>query len=206
MNESRIISTEDEVTTTMALKLLKNGGVISIPTDTVYGIVCEVFNSVAIEKIYTIKGRESSKALPILIGEIKQLDLIAKPLNFNAQKLADFFWPGALTLIVPGQPNLPHQLSPFSKIGVRMPNHAWLLNFLIKSGPLASTSANLSGNPEAHSALEVEEQLAGKVDLIIDGGRISRSIPSTIVDCSSSEIKVIREGPISADLINQIFK
>lgn len=206
MNESRIISIKEKLAIPMALNILKDGGVIAIPTDTVYGIVCAVFNSEAIERIYTIKGRESNKALPILIGDIKQLNLIAKPLNPQAQKLIKYFWPGALTLILPSQPNLPKQLSPFPTVGVRIPNHAWLINFLLKSGPLASTSANLSGHPEAHSALGVKKQLVGKVDLILNGGISPHSIPSTIVDCSSPEIRVIREGPISSDSINQIFK
>jgi len=204
MEESRIISIENGKADTIALQILKDGGVISVPTDTVYGIVCEVFNPSAIERIYAIKGRESNKALPILIGDIKQLDIIAMPLNFRAQKLAQHFWPGALTLIVPCQSNLPHQLSPHPTIGVRVPDHAWLRNFLLKSGPLASTSANLSGKQEAHSALEVAEQLAGNVDLIMDGGTSSQSIPSTIVDCSGPDIKILREGPISSVSIRRL--
>lgn len=204
MEESRIISIDYKEVIPVALNILINGGVISVPTDTVYGIVCDVFNPSAIERIYAIKGREVIKALPILIGEIRHLDNITIPLNVHAQKLAQHFWPGALTLVVTSQPNLPRQLSPYPTIGVRMPNHDWLLNFLLKSGPLASTSANLSGSPEAHNALEVAQQLVGNVDLIVDGGASSHPIPSTVVDCSGPEIKILREGSISSALIREL--
>ena len=204
MEESQIISIDNKEVIPLALNILKNGGVISVPTDTVYGIVCNVFNPGAIERIYAIKGREVIKALPILIGEIRHLDNITMPLNLLAQKLAQHFWPGALTLVVPSQPNLPRQLSPYPAVGVRMPNHGWLLNFLLKSGPLASTSANLSGSPEAHNALEVAQQLVGNVDLIVDGGASSLPIPSTVVDCSGPEIKILREGSISSDMIREL--
>ncbi len=182
-----------------------NNGVIAIPTDTVYGIACVAFNTTAIERIFSIKSRAVTKALPILIGNLEQLEQVAQPINKNAEKLVKTFWPGALTLVVFRKHNLPENLSPYPTVGVRMPKHAWLIELIKNVGPLATTSANLSGQPEAHNALEVAQTLNEKIDLIIDGGQSAVTLPSTVVDCSGSEIKILREGPIkSAAILNLI--
>jgi L-threonylcarbamoyladenylate synthase len=191
---------------TKATDVLINNGVISIPTDTVYGIACLAFNSDAITRIFSIKGRESTKALPILIGSIEQLEQIAQPINKNAEKLIEAFWPGALTLVVLRKQTLPENLSPFPTVGVRMPKHPWLIKLINKVGPLAATSANVSGHPEALNALEVAEELNGKIDLIIDGGQSSSILPSTVVDCSGPEIKILREGLIKSEMIVNFLK
>lgn len=178
-----------------------NNGVIAIPTDTVYGIACLAFNSKAIDRIFSIKGRDSTKALPILIGSFEQLELIAQPINKNAEKLVKAFWPGALTLVILRKHTLPENLSPYPTVGVRMPKHLWLIKLIKKVGPLATTSANLSGHSEALNALEVAEALNGKIDLILDGGQSDSTLPSTVVDCSGPEIKILREGPIKSEMI-----
>jgi len=190
----------------MAAEVLTNNGVIAIPTDTVYGIACLAFNSLAIERIFSIKGRDSNKALPILINNIKQLELFAQPINKNAKKLIESFWPGALTIIVLRKHTLPENLSPYPTVGVRMPKHPWLINLIEKVGPLAVTSANLSGHPEACNAQEVDEELNGKIDLIFDGGQSTLILPSTVVDCSGPEIKILREGPIKSEMITTILQ
>jgi len=201
MSIPNIISIESKQAIKTSLRFIKSGGLISVPTDTVYGIVCDAFNPAAIEKIYFIKGRNFSKPLPVLIGNLAQLEIIVPPLNAFALKLVKEFWPGPLTVIVPRLPSVPSQLSTNPTIGIRMPDHGWLLKLLSASGPLASTSANLSGNPEARSAFEVLGQFGKKMDLIIDGGPSSQQNPSTVVDCSSHDINILREGPISSDSI-----
>jgi L-threonylcarbamoyladenylate synthase len=196
-----IISIDNPEAITNAVNMLLNNGVIAFPTDTVYGIACLAFDSKAIEKILSIKGRDSNKALPILIGNLEQLDLIALPINENAKKLVREFWPGALTIIVKRKPTLPENLSPYPTVGIRMPKHHWLIKFIEKVGPLATSSANLSGQIEAHNAMEVADALNEKIDLIIDGGQSPLALPSTVIDCSGPEIKILREGPITSDEI-----
>jgi L-threonylcarbamoyladenylate synthase len=200
-----IISIDHPEAINKAANVLLNNGVIAFPTDTVYGIACLAFNSDAIERIFSIKGRDSNKALPILIGNLEQLGLIAMPINEKAQKLAKEFWPGALTIIVMRKPTLPENLSPFPTVGIRMPKHIWLIKLMEKVGPLATTSANLSGQIEARNSMEVAEALSNKIDLIIDGGQSPLTLPSTVVDCSGAEIKILREGPITSEEIYNLI-
>jgi L-threonylcarbamoyladenylate synthase len=206
MPKSIIIPIDHPEAINKAADVLINNGVIAFPTDTVYGIACLAFNPNAIERIFSIKGRDSNKALPILIGSLEQLDLIALPINIKTYKLVKKFWPGALTIIVMRKPTLPKNLSPYPTVGVRMPKHTWLIKFIEKVGPLATTSANLSGQIEAHNAMEVAETLNQKIDLIIDGGQSPSALPSTVVDCSGPEIKILREGPITSEEIINLLK
>jgi L-threonylcarbamoyladenylate synthase len=184
-----------------AHKWLTQNGIIVVPTDTVYGITCSAFKSQPIKNIFSIKGRDANKALPILIGNIGQLELVALQIQQKARMLIDAFWPGALTIIVTCNPSIPKILSPYSSVGVRMPNHPWLLELLCEIGPLATTSANASGKPESRNVKEVVDALDGKVDLIVDGGQSGSALPSTVVDCQSDEIKILREGPIKSSEI-----
>jgi len=186
---------------TIISKTLSEHGVIAVPTDTVYGIGCLVQDEKAIDRIYEIKGREQSKAIPVLIGNLEQLHEVATEWSPTAQKLIDRFWPGALTLILKRQPTLPVNLTPNPTIGVRMPDHGWLRDLITHTGPQAVTSANLSGDPEARTAEEVSRQLGNKIDLIVDGGECAGGTSSTVVDCTKDPIQILREGAISADKI-----
>jgi L-threonylcarbamoyladenylate synthase len=206
MSKPLIISMDYPDAINKATDVLLHTGVIAFPTDTVYGIACLAFNSDAIERIFSIKGRDSNKALPILIGNLEQLDMIALPINEKAKKLVKEFWPGALTIVVMRKPALPENLTPYPTVGVRMPKHAWLLKFIEKVGPLATTSANRSGQIEAHNATEVAEALDEKIDLIIDGGQSPLALPSTVVNCSGPEIKILREGPITSEEIFNLIQ
>jgi L-threonylcarbamoyladenylate synthase len=120
-----------------------------------------------------------------------------------ALTLAAHFWPGPLTLVIPKHPDLPEAVSATSTVGVRVPDHAAARALLQASGPLAATSANLSGQPSPSTAEEVRAQLGGRIPLILDGGRTPGGVPSTVVDCLGAEPKVLREGPISSQ---EIFK
>jgi L-threonylcarbamoyladenylate synthase len=205
MPQPSIISINHPEAIKKAANVLLKNGVIAFPTDTVYGIACLAFNSDAIERIFSIKGRDSNKALPILIGNLEQLGLIAMPIDEKAQKLVKGFWPGALTIIVMRKPTLPENLSPFPTVGIRMPKHIWLIKLIEKVGPLATTSANLSGQIEARNAMEVAEALSNKIDLIIDGGQSPLTLPSTVVDCCGPEIRILREGPITSEEIYNLI-
>ena len=181
--------------------ILSKHGVIAFPTDTVYGIGCLARDTEAIDCIYQIKGREQSKAIPVLIGNLQQLSMVVTEWPQTAQRLIEQFWPGALTLILQRQPTLPANLSPSPTIGVRLPDHPWLRDLIQHTGPLAVTSANLSGYPEARTVEEVSRQLKNTIDLIVDGGECAGGIPSTVVDCTRDPIQILREGAIPVDEI-----
>ena len=197
--KTRLISGDDPEAISLALSILKSNGLVAFPTDTVYGVACNVFSIKGIEKLYIAKGRDSMKAIPVLVGDPGQLDLVTSTPNQVARRLAAHFWPGPLTLVVPRHPSLPDALSPTPTVGVRMPDHRLALALLSQSGPLATTSANLSGGLNPLSAQEVQAQLEGRIDLILDGGICPGGTPSTVVDCTSDALLIIRQGPLTLD-------
>ena len=180
-----------------ALKVLKQGGLVAFPTDTVYGVGANVFSAESIEKLFTAKGRDAAKAIPVLIGDPSQLAQVSSTPGETALRLAMRFWPGPLTLVVARHPSLPAILSPLPTVGVRMPDHAVALAILRQSGPLAVTSANLSGGPNPSSAEDVLAQLDGRIDLVIDGGLCPGGLPSTVVDCTADDLRILRQGPLT---------
>jgi L-threonylcarbamoyladenylate synthase len=180
-----------------AVDVLRNDGLVAFPTDTVYGLAAPVNNAESIDRLYVVKGRNNTKAIAVLLGDRNQLSEVAIDLSAPAQKIARDFWPGPLTLIVPRHPSLPDILAPLPTIGVRIPDHPIALAFLNAAGPLAVTSANISGANNTLTARQVMKQLKGRIHLIIDGGRSPGGIPSTIVDCTTPELEILREGPIS---------
>ena len=182
-----------------ALQLLQGGGLVAFPTDTVYGLGASLNNPTSIALLYQVKDRQTSKAIPVLLGSSADLELVAEGVSEIARRFAERFWPGPLTLVVPRRPDLPEMLSPGPTIGVRMPDHPLALALLRQSGPLAVTSANLSGEASAVTALEVLAQLEGRIPLILDGGRCPGGSPSTVVDCTGSGLLILRQGPISLD-------
>jgi len=189
-----------------AADIIQKGGVIAFPTDTVYGIGVSAFDGKAIDKIYEVKGRPHIKAVPILLGDAVDLDQISLPLTPAVLRIISKFWPGALTLVLPASPGLPKNLSPTPTVGARIPNLDQIRNLLRATGPLAATSANLSGEPSAQTAGEVLQQLDGRIDLILDGGTVQGGQASTVLDCSGGNLKILREGPISLESILRELK
>jgi L-threonylcarbamoyladenylate synthase len=181
-----------------ALAILKSGGLIAFPTDTVYGVGTLAFDGRAVESIYSAKNRPLEKAIPVLIADIEDMEKVGMDIPQTAYKLASRFWPGPLTCIIPKKPTLPEVVSATNTVGVRVPDHEVARALLRAAGPMAVTSANISGQQSPSSAEEVYAQLSGRIPLIIDGGITPGGIPSTVVDCSTSELKILREGPISA--------
>lgn len=200
--KTRIIEQTSNIAFHEALDAIRNGGVIALPTDTVYGIACSVSYPKAIQTLYEIKIRESIKAIPVLIADLDQIGQVANNLNGNAQKLAESFWPGALTIIVEKNGLLPANLTIHPTVGIRMPDHDWLRALMRETGPLAATSANISGESSPSTAIQVLTQLEGRVDLIIDGGECKGGISSTVVDCSNEEIIILRIGGITPEEIH----
>lgn len=186
-----------------AVDVLQHGGLVAFPTDTVYGLAALPFKGEYVEGLFSAKGRSNARAIAILIGDYDDIKKVVELFDETSNRLAHIFWPGPLTLVVPKIAELPGELSQDGTIGVRMPDHPVALALLRKAGPLAVTSANISGQENANTAEEVSRQLNGRVHLILDGGRSSGGIPSTVVNCTSSTLSILREGPISLEAIKE---
>lgn len=197
-----ILSTGDPQAITTAITVLQQGGLVAFPTDTVYGLAAGVENTRGIQRLYEAKARSVSKAIAVLIGEPDQLGMITPGLPPAASRLAARFWPGALTLVVTKNPTLPDNLSPLPTVGVRVPAHDFARSLMRAAGPLATSSANISGESNTLNAQQVIEQLSGKVELILDGGAVAGGVPSTVVDCTQNPPKILRLGAISESEIH----
>lgn len=182
-----------------AFDILTQGDLVAFPTDTVYGLGALAHDPRGIEQLYLVKGRQSTKAIPILLSDPAELPKVAAQVDSRIKRLAERFWPGPLTLVVPRHPSLPEILSPYPTVGVRVPDHPVTLALLRRTGPLATTSANLSEQPSTTTAQEVLEQLGGRVSLILDGGRTPGGVPSTVADCSTPELTILRLGPLTLE-------
>jgi L-threonylcarbamoyladenylate synthase len=186
-----------------ALQILRNGGLVAFPTDTVYGVGALAFDGKAVESIYIAKNRPIEKAIPVLIADAADMEKVGTNIPAIAYQLAARFWPGPLTCIIPKKPTLPESVSATDTVGVRVPDHKAAHALLRAAGPMAVTSANISGQPSPSTAQEVLAQLGGRIDLIIDGGTTPGGVPSTLVDCTGKELKILREGPISLQEIRR---
>lgn len=180
-----------------ALEVLKGGGLVAFPTDTVYGVGALAFDAIAVESIYSAKNRPVEKAIPILLGGPEDLDKVTTDIPPIAAKLAARFWPGALTLVVSKHPKLPDVISSAPTIGVRVPDHPVARLLLRAAGPMAVTSANISGEASPQTAEEVNRQLNGRIPLILNGGESPGGVPSTVVNCLGTEPVILREGPVT---------
>jgi L-threonylcarbamoyladenylate synthase len=191
----------------LAAQAVSEGGVIAFPTDTVYGIGCDPYCVQAINAIYEIKGRAQQKALPLLLSGKERLDQVAGVLPDAAARLGECLWPGALTLVVPRAPGLPDELGGGSTIAVRVPAHDGLRAFIEAcGGAIASTSANLSGQPDALDAGQVAGYFGESVDVIVDGGRVQGGVPSTVVDCTVEPPAILRQGAVSEAAIRAVLE
>jgi len=189
-----------------ALEILKSGGLVAFPTDTVYGVGALAFDDNAIKSIYTAKDRPIEKAIPILIADVDDLPLVADSIPDSARILAGRFFPGALTLVIPKKDSLPPSVSSTPTVAVRVPDNEDARNLLRAAGPMAVTSANLSGRESPRTAQEVFAQLGGRIPLILDGGKTRGGVPSTLADCTQKTIEILREGPISREEILKAVK
>jgi L-threonylcarbamoyladenylate synthase len=199
--ETRFLNAADSQALSLALSVLATGGLVAFPTDTVYGVGARAFDGAAVERLYEAKDRPAEKAIPVLLGEAADLEKVAARVPPMALTLAARFWPGPLTIVVPKHPALPEAVSAGATVGVRIPDHPLARALLRAAGPLAVTSANRSGWPAPSVADEVLAQLGGRIELILDGGRTPGGAPSTVVDCTGAEPKILRAGPIGSEAI-----
>ncbi|MEX2236571.1 MAG: L-threonylcarbamoyladenylate synthase [Dehalococcoidia bacterium] len=190
-------SNEDAVS--RAAEVLRAGGLVVMPTDTVYGVAARADEPSAIDRLFKAKGRRPEKALPILVASLVDAAVIAD-LTPLARRLAETFWPGPLTIVVPARAGFDSPaLAGGRTIGLRMPdNHVALGVIAAAGGRLAVSSANRSDGPNPLTVEEARSQLGNSVSLYIDGGQAAGETGSTIVDCTGEAPKILREGPISA--------
>ena len=190
-------ATPDNVATAAGWAAL--GELVAFPTDTVYGLGTSAFDAPAIERLYAVKERPFDKGIPILLADSDDLAQVCAVMTPEAARLAARFWPGPLTIIVPRRPDMPRNLSPNANIAVRIPDLA-VARDLIRAagGALAVSSANLSGHAPATSGMEAYEALNGRVCAVLDGGTTPGSVASTIVDCTTTPLRILRVGPLSA--------
>ena len=189
-----------------ALEILQKGGIAAFPTDTVYGLGALAFDNSAIESIYAAKNRPIEKAIPVLVADVQDFEVVASSIPEMAKRFAEKFLPGPLTCVIPKKTTLPPAISATDTVAVRIPNHADALNLLKLAGAMAVTSANVSGQESPVAAEEVYKQLNGRIPLILDGGKTPGGIPSTLVDCTGEKPVILREGPISLEQLLSVLK
>jgi len=195
----KLISASDPRCVLLAAATLKGGGLVCYPTDTVYGLGALACLDEAVSRLFIAKGRSPTKPLPLLLADTTQAEALAAPLDAVALRLMGRFWPGALTLVLPKASNFQSlALAGQETLAVRVPDHA-LLREVIRQcgGPLVGTSANRSGDKSARTAEEAAQHLGKHVDLILDGGRCVGGLESTIVDCTQTPARILRQGPIT---------
>lgn len=189
----------------MAAESLQAGNLVVLPTDTVYG-VGGLITEQAIERIYMAKKRPPEKALPVLLSDEAAVLRVAQSFPLWAQRLADAFWPGPLTLVLPKRDDLPPNLSSLPTVGVRVPDHDRARAIIAAAGgALAVTSANRTDQPPACTVQSAIRYLSDAVALYIDGGTCAGGVPSTVVTMEHDELAILRTGPISEAAVRAVL-
>ncbi len=190
---------------TRATGAVRQGSLVVLPTDTVYGIGCDAFTPEAVTALLAAKGRGRDMPVPVLIASAATLDALASGLSAEGRKLAEAFWPGPLTLVCRAQPSLRWDLGDTDgTVAVRMPLHPVALELLAAVGPMAVSSANRTGRPPATTAEQAAADLGDAVAVYLDGGSCDSAVPSTIVDVTSSLPRVLRSGSLDTDRLRQV--
>ena len=191
---------------TAAIDTVKSGRLIVLPTDTVYGIGADAFDSRAVASLLAAKGRGRDMPVGVLVGSWHTISGLVYAVPDAAHELIRAFWPGALSLVVQQAPSLQWDLGDArGTVMLRMPLQPVALEVLSKTGPMAVSSANISGQPAATTAAEAQRQLGDLVDVYLDGGPSEQQAASTIVDLTAATPRLLREGPISAQRIAEVL-
>lgn len=190
----------------LARSAAQRGALVVLPTDTVYGLGTDAFSPEGVEALLAAKGRGRDLPVPVLVGSPRTLDGIAANLDAPARRLIEAFWPGGLTLVCDAQPSLQWDLGETGgTVAVRMPLHPVALELLLATGPMAVSSANISGRPPATTVDEAVEQLGEAVSVYLDGGPAGAPVPSTIVDVTGATPRILRHGAVSEDLLREVI-
>ena len=190
----------------LGVSVLKRGGLVAFPTDTVYGLGAGANIPQAVARVYQVKQRPLNMALPLLLADVSQMSEVAEPVPAIAWLLANKFLPGALTIVLYKSSSVPDSVAAGGKtVAIRVPAHPVTVALIQGLGmPVVGTSANLSGMPSALTADEVHSQLGDRVDLVINGGRCSGGRESTVIDVTGEVPVVLREGAISVEELRQV--
>jgi len=203
-----MIQNDSETTLAKAARIISTGGLLAFRTDSFYGLGADPLNREAVAKIRELKGREDNKPILLLISDMDQLDRFVGEKSSIFRLIAIGQWPAPLTLIGRARPELPTELTAGTNtIGVRLPDDE-NVRALVRAcgGGLTATSANVSGKPPARTAKEVKDYFPTGIDLIIDGGQVTATRPSTVVDVTGAEARLIREGALSREELEKILK
>ena len=204
----RIANTiEDDKAIQTAGKIIKQGGLVAFPTETVYGLGGDALNADSSRKIYAAKGRPSDNPLIIHICKLEDIDKIISVFPDQAKKLAQEFWPGPLTMVLPKSDMVPKETTGgLDTVAVRMPVDPIALSFIEAAGGyVAAPSANVSGRPSPTSSRYVEEDMYGRIEMIIDGGDVEIGLESTIVDLTGKVPMLLRPGRITLEMLKEIL-
>lgn len=198
---------QEELALQEAGEILRKGGLVAFPTETVYGLGGDALNPQSSRKIYAAKGRPSDNPLIIHIASMEALPLIVKEVNDKVRKVAESFWPGPLTIILPKSDAVPEETTGgLQTVAVRLPSHPVARRLIeCAGGYVAAPSANVSGKPSPTLAKYVIEDMDGRIDMIIDGGEVGIGLESTIVDLTVEPPQILRPGYITQEMLNEVL-
>ena len=189
-----------------AAAAVKSGGLVVMPTDTVYGIGADAFDTSAVAALLSAKGRGRDMPVGVLVGSWHTIEGLVYSVPDSARELIRAFWPGALSLVVQQAPSLQWDLGDArGTVMLRMPLHPVAIELLRETGPMAVSSANVSGRPAASTAEEARDQLGDTVEVYLDGGTAPQQAASTILDLTGETPHIVREGPVSAAAIADVL-
>ena len=198
---------DDDVGRADAVAVLQSGGVVALPTDTVYGIAVDLDTPGGVERLFAAKRRPPDKGIMLLLADASQADEVGV-VGAAARALAAAFWPGGLTLVVPRRPDvaLPAALTAGTPtIGLRLPDHAAPRALAAVVGPLPTTSANRSGLPEGRDAADIVDQIGDVIDLVLDGGPAHGGPASTVIDCTGRRPRILRVGAVAPEAVAAVL-
>lgn len=189
-----------------AADAIRAGQCVVLPTDTVYGIGCDAFNNDAVAKLLATKRRGPDMPVPVLVGSWATIQGLVREFSDTAKTLVEAFWPGGLSIVVPEAPSLPWNLGDTrGTVLLRMPNQPLAIELLREVGPMAVSSANLTGNQPPETASAARQQFGNAVPVYLDGGRSTIGEPSTIIDISGPRPVILRQGAVSAERIGEVL-
>lgn len=203
---TQILSGETKESILKGAAILKHGGLVAFPTETVYGLGADALNPAAAAKIYAAKGRPSDNPLIVHIADLEAVDQLAQAVPDKAKLLMEAFWPGPLTIVLPKRESVPDGTTGgLNTVAIRMPSHPVALHLIKESGVyIAAPSANTSGRPSPTTAKHVAEDMTGRIDMILDGGAVGIGIESTIVDLTGNIPTILRPGFITKSMLEEI--
>lgn len=203
-----VLSTQQATAIRRAVTVLRRGGLVCHPTDTVYGVAASALLPAAVERLYVVKERPRDRAIPLLLGDAADVERVARDVPPLAYRLIERFWPGGLTIVLWARPAVPAIVTAGTgSVALRLPDHPVPRALARALGaPLAATSANLSGRLSPRTAADVLADLEGRVELLLDGGPCPGGVDSTVVDLTTDPPRVARVGAIAADVLAPILR